>query len=124
MRIDTFRPDPQVPSNWYRVQATDYFSSGFDRGHMTPNADRDPENSRPINQATFLMTNMIPQAPDNNQGPWAVMENDLRSLLTTNEIYIISGGAGTGGIGSASGNVVNTIAGGKSAFRLIPGKPH
>ncbi len=113
MRVDTFRPDPEVPSDWYRVQATDYFGSGFDRGHMTPNADRDNENSRPINQATFLMSNMVPQAPDNNQGPWAVLENDLRSLLSTNEIYIISGGAGTGGIGSANGSVVNTIAGGK-----------
>lgn len=113
MRVDTFRPDPEVPSDWYRVQATDYFGSGFDRGHMAPNADRDNENSRPINQATFLMTNMVPQAPDNNQGPWAALENDLRSLLSTNEIYIISGGAGTGGIGSANGSVINTIAGDK-----------
>ncbi len=113
MRVDTFRPDPEVPSDWYRVQATDYFGSGFDRGHMTPNADRDNQNSRPINQATFLMSNMVPQAPDNNQGPWAKLENDLRLLLATNEIYIVSGGAGTGGIGSANGSVVNTIAGGK-----------
>ncbi len=112
VRIDTFRPDPQVPSTWYRVQATDYFGSGFDRGHMTPNADRDNENSRPINQATFLMTNMIPQAPDNNQGPWANMENHLRTMLTANELYIISGGAGTGGIGSVSASVINTVGNG------------
>ena len=38
---------------------------------MTPNADRDKETSIPINQATFLMSNMVAQAPDNNQGPWA-----------------------------------------------------
>src|SRR4028119_1639040 len=77
-RVDTFRPDPAVPSEWYRVLATDYQNSGFDRGHMVPNAARDPETSMPINQATFLMTNMIPQAPDNNQGPRAEMENYLR----------------------------------------------
>src|SRR5436190_1156013 len=66
-RVDTFRPDPQVPPDWYRVQSFDFSGSGFDRGHMTPNADRDKETSIPINQATFLMSNMVAQAPDNNQ---------------------------------------------------------
>lgn len=99
-RFDTFRPDPAVPPEWYRVQAFDFSGSGFDRGHMVPNADRDNEASRPINQATFLMTNMIPQAPDNNQGPWANFENYLRTLLPDNEIYVVAGGTGTGGTGS------------------------
>lgn len=95
-RVDSFRPDPAVPSNWYRVQATDYAGTGFDRGHMTPNADRDNENLTPINQETFLMSNMVPQAPDNNQGPWANMEGDLRKLFTDSagnkyELYVISG---------------------------------
>ena len=101
VRNDTFRPDPAVPPDWYRVQATDFFSTGFDRGHMTPNADRDKETSIPINQATFLMSNMVPQAPDNNQGPWAALENDLRNIyMPGNEIYIVSGPAGIGGTGS------------------------
>ena len=113
-RIDTFRPDPAVTPDWYRVQATDYFTTGFDRGHMTPNADRDNENRIPINQETYLMSNMVPQAPDNNQGPWANLENDLRSILTTggeNEIYIVSGPLGVGGSGS-NGGTTTTIAGG------------
>ncbi|MEA2570339.1 MAG: endonuclease mitochondrial [Acidobacteriota bacterium] len=110
-RIDTFRADPAVPSDWYRVLGSDFQSSGFDRGHMMPNADRDKETSVPINQATFLMSNMVPQAPDNNQGPWAAMENDLRALLPVNELYIVSGPNGTGGTGSAGG-VTNTIASG------------
>ena len=79
-RVDTFRPDPQVPPEWYRVQSFDFSGSGFDRGHMVPNADRDKETSIPINQATFLMTNMIAQAPGNNQGPWASFEGYLRTL--------------------------------------------
>jgi DNA/RNA endonuclease G (NUC1) len=99
-RVDTFRPDPGVPPEWYRVQAFDFSGSGFDRGHMTPNADRDKETSIPINQATFLMSNMVAQSPDNNQGPWAALENYLRTLLPANEIYIVSGGFGTGGTGS------------------------
>ena len=113
-RNDSFRPDPAVPPTWYRVLGSDYTNSGFDRGHMVPNADRDPETSLPINQATFLMTNIIPQSPDNNQGPWAAMENDLRAMIagTSNEMYIVAGGHGTGGTGSngfattvANGNV-------------------
>jgi len=110
-RVDTFRPDPAVPPDWYRVTHFDYQSTGFDRGHMTPNADRDKETSIPINQATFLMSNMIPQAPDNNQGPWASLENFLRSLLPSNELYIVAGGSGTGGTGS-NGGVTTTIANG------------
>ncbi len=113
-RLDTFRPDPAVPSDWYRVQAFDYFTTGFDRGHMTPNADRDNQNRVPINQETFLMSNMVPQAPDNNQGPWANLENYLRTLTDAgSEIYIVSGPAGVGGIGSNSpSSVTNTIADG------------
>ncbi len=77
-RVDTFRADPAVPADWFRVSEFDYVGSGFDRGHMVPNADRDKETSTPINQATFLMTNMIPQSPDNNQGPWANLEGYLQ----------------------------------------------
>ena len=110
-QVDTFRADPALPSDWYRVQSTDYFSTGFDRGHMTPNTDRDNESRIPINQETYLMTNMVPQAPDNNQGPWANMENDLRTLVgTQNEMYIVSGPLGVGGTGSNGS--ANTIANG------------
>jgi endonuclease G len=110
-RVDTFRPDPAISPDWFRVGHLDYSGSGFDRGHMVPNADRDKETSIPINQATFLMTNMLPQSPDNNQGPWAALENDLRTLLPANEVYIIAGGSGAGGVGSAG--AAATIAGGE-----------
>ena len=109
-RVDTFRPDPAVLPDWYRVQANDFSGSGFDRGHMTPNADRDKETSIPINQATFLMSNMVPQSPDNNQGPWGALENYLRTLLPANELYIVAGPTGTGGTGS--NGFATTIANG------------
>jgi DNA/RNA endonuclease G (NUC1) len=114
-RVDTFRPDPQVPPEWYRVQSFDFSGSGFDRGHMTPNADRDKETSIPINQATFLMSNMIAQAPGNNQGPWAAFEAYLRTLVEQpqqNEVYIVSGPFGVGGTGS-NGGTTSTLAGGQ-----------
>ncbi len=109
-RNDTFRADPAVSPDWYRVQSTDYFASGFDRGHMAPNADRDNPASIPLNQETFLMSNLVPQAPNNNQGPWADLENFLRTLLPANEVYIVAGPAGVGG--SGDNGPANTIANG------------
>lgn len=92
-RQDDFRADTTLPTGWYRVQATDYSGSGFDRGHMCPSADRTV--SITANSATFLMTNMIPQLPANNQGVWANLESYSRTLVSQgNELYIISGGQG------------------------------
>ena len=92
-RQDDFRADPTLPTGWYRVQATDYSGSGFDRGHMCPSADRTITVA--ANSATFLMTNMIPQLPANNQGVWANLESYSRTLVSQgNELYIISGGQG------------------------------
>jgi endonuclease G, mitochondrial len=92
-RSNNFRPDDTIPQGWYRVTPNDYTRSGYDKGHMTPSADR--TNSVEDNAATFLMTNIIPQAPDNNQGYWVDLENYGRKLAETGkELYIISGGYG------------------------------
>jgi endonuclease G len=112
-RQDDFRNDTTLPAGWYQVQGTDYSGSGFDRGHHCPSADRTLTVAD--NSSTFLMTNMLPQSPDNNQGPWANMENYLRTLVTSgNELYIIMGGSGSGGTGS-NGGTTFTIANGKVA---------
>jgi len=108
-RTDTFRPDPLLPVGWYKVQAFDFSSSGFDRGHMDPSADR--SSSEPVNEATFTMTNMVAQAPGNNQGPWENLESFLRTLLPADEIFIVSGPNGVGGTGS-NGGLTNTLANG------------
>lgn len=39
-RQNNFRPDPTLPEGWYRVRPSDYTGSGYDKGHMTPSADR------------------------------------------------------------------------------------
>lgn len=93
-RQNDFRPDDALPSGFRRVLPTEFRDSGFDRGHMTPSADRTA--SKRDNSATFLMTNMIPQAPDNNQGPWEKLESYCRELVVDQgkELYIISGGYG------------------------------
>jgi endonuclease G, mitochondrial len=95
-RQDDFRADTTLPAGWYRVGSTSYSGSGYDRGHMCPSADRTLTVAD--NSATFLMTNMIPQAPDNNQQTWASLESYSRTLANGgNELYIISGGYGFAG---------------------------
>ena len=112
-RQDDYRADTSLPAGWYQVLQTDYSGSGFDRGHYAPSADR--TSSIPDNSATFLMTNMMPQAPDNNQGPWEQLESYSRTLANAgNELYIIMGGAGIGGTGS-NGGVTMTVANGNVA---------
>ncbi len=89
-RQDDFRPDDSLPSDWYRVKPNDYTRSGYDRGHMVPSADR--RNSVEDNSSTFLMTNIIPQTPDNNRGAWRELEEYCRYLVKQGkELYIIAG---------------------------------
>lgn len=108
-RQDDFRPDPSLPAGWYQVTDSDYSGSGFNRGHLTPSGDR--TRSIPDNSATFFMTNMMPQAGDNNQGPWEELEAFARTVAGQgNELYIIGGSVGVGGIGE--NGPASTIAGG------------
>jgi endonuclease G, mitochondrial len=109
-RQDDFRADNTLPAGFYPVTTSDYTNSGFDRGHLCPSADRDID--IPTNSSTFLMTNIIPQAPNNNRNAWAELETYCRSLVSQgNECYIYAGTYGTGGTGSNGG--ANTIAAGK-----------
>ncbi len=95
-RQDDFRADTTLPAGWYQVGSTSYSGSGYDRGHMCPSGDR--TSSVANNSATFLMTNMIPQAPTNNQTTWANLESYCRTLASQgNELYIYSGGHGVSG---------------------------
>jgi endonuclease G, mitochondrial len=97
-RVGKFAPDEELPAGWDRIKPSDYTGSGFDRGHMTNSEDR--SRSPEDNIQTFLMTNIIPQSPDNNQGSWVQLENYCRQLVRSGkELFIISGGHGQGGIG-------------------------
>ncbi|SDC40513.1 DNA/RNA non-specific endonuclease [Williamwhitmania taraxaci] len=110
-RTDKFTGDLTLPTGWFVVGDGDYSGSGFDRGHLCPSGDR--TFSIPENESTFLMTNMMPQAPYNNQQPWRLLEDYCRTLASAgNELYIIAGPAGQGGIGS-NGGITNTLVGGK-----------
>ncbi|MEM1326621.1 MAG: DNA/RNA non-specific endonuclease [Bacteroidota bacterium] len=98
-RSDDFLVDFSLPDELTRISSQDYSGSGFDRGHNCPSADRTL--TRRDNEATFYMTNIIPQAPELNQEPWRLMEQYTRDLVRqrNNELYIIMGNYGEGGEG-------------------------
>lgn len=91
-----FKQDTSLPPGWYQVKVdeTPPWSAEtpvrYDRGHMCPSGDRSLDAAN--NQQVFLMTNILPQTPDNNQGPWTALEDYERGLAKTgNECYIIAG---------------------------------
>lgn len=89
-RQDDFRPDEALPEGWERVRHGDYTGSGYDRGHLTPSADR--TRSEADNSATFLMTNIVPQTPENNRGVWKELEEYARDLVEQGkELYVVAG---------------------------------
>jgi endonuclease G, mitochondrial len=95
-RSNDFRSDTTLPKGWYQVKSSDYNGSGYDRGHLTPSADRtkDPQ----TNSSTFLMTNILPQTADNNRDVWEGLESESRRLVNAGkELYIVAGGAGEKG---------------------------
>lgn len=109
-RSAQFTPDPLLPASFYHVTTRDYTGSGFDRGHLCPSDDRD--GSAIENAATFNLTNIVPQAPANNQGPWRELEEYARTLAERgNHLYIVAGPAGQGGEGTKG--PATTLAGGK-----------
>jgi endonuclease G len=96
-RKDNFIRDPQLTSAFNIVEGKDYKCSGFAQGHLCPSADR--ITTQADNDITFVMTNMIPQAPRNNSFVWLYFEAYLRKLVKqeNQEVYIIAGPAGVGG---------------------------
>ncbi|MCO6401768.1 MAG: DNA/RNA non-specific endonuclease [Verrucomicrobia bacterium] len=101
-RSSSFYVDSTLPSTFYRVKTGDYTGSGYDRGHMTPSLDRTDTDAN--NKLVFYMSNILPQTPDNNQGPWLRFEEYCQSLAQAgNELLLMSGGSGFSGAYIPSG---------------------
>lgn len=57
-----------------------YSGSGLDRGHLVPNA---AFGQHALRNATFRVTNIVPQTSDRNRNVWNQLEQDLRDMVTT-----------------------------------------
>ncbi|MFO0595875.1 MAG: DNA/RNA non-specific endonuclease [Myxococcaceae bacterium] len=89
-RATTFRTDPLLPTGTPQAKDSDYTSSGFDRGHLCPSADRTATDAD--NDATFFLTNVVPQTHASNAGPWLDLEDFERTLAGQGKhLWIIAG---------------------------------
>jgi DNA/RNA endonuclease G (NUC1) len=111
-RCDCFTYDPALPASFPHYTTADYTGAGdiagfgIDRGHLARSFDR--TSASLDNAFTFLFSNIVPQAADLNQGPWANMENFLGDLarFQNKEVYIIAGVAGNAGTVKNEGKIV------------------
>jgi DNA/RNA endonuclease G (NUC1) len=111
-RCDCFTFDPALPAEFSRYTTADYTGAGafhgygIDRGHLARSFDR--TSASLDNATTFYFSNIIPQAADLNQGPWAVMESYLGDLarFQDREVYVIAGVAGSKGTVKDEGKIV------------------
>lgn len=58
----------------------DYTNSGYDRGHMAPNADFNDTTENAL--MTFFIANIWPQTPSLNRVDWLKTENETRRLAS------------------------------------------
>lgn len=70
-RPSSFKTDYDTKA---RVTHKHYTRSGYDRGHMAPNEAVSESYGRQAQLDTFLMSNVVPQKPNLNQGPWRLFE--------------------------------------------------
>ena len=102
-RKNSFHPEPSLP-RLDRAELSDYARSGYDRGHMSPNANFA---TRSAQAQSFSLANMVPQVHANNAGVWAGIEGATRQLaISEGELYVVSGPAFIGDDIKQIGNVL------------------
>lgn len=91
-REDSFHEESRLP-NAARASLDDYSGSGYDRGHLAPNADMA---TRTQQYDSFSLANIAPQSPRNNRYVWRNIESATRYLTQQyGEVYTITGVAFT-----------------------------
>jgi endonuclease G, mitochondrial len=96
-RTNDFRADLRLPAD-ERSELSDY--KGFihiDRGHMAPHGDM---STRAAGSESFLLSNMVPQAANQNEGVWERIESGVRAATGAGnpsdagrDIYVATGPA-------------------------------
>lgn len=91
-RSRTWHQDPNIPATQTMAPA-DYNAAhatiGTDRGHQVPLASFSNTNHW---ATTNYLSNITPQASGLNQGPWAQLENAVRTLARRGQqVYVVTG---------------------------------
>jgi DNA/RNA endonuclease G (NUC1) len=111
-RCDCFTFDPAVEAGGFtRYTTADYTGAGtaagfgIDRGHLVRSFDRTA--GAQDNALTYYFSNIIPQASDNNQGPWSAFEIFLgdQARFADREVYIVAGASGAQGTVKGEGRI-------------------
>lgn len=88
-RSERFRPDTGL-SVTERAKLADCRGSGMSRGHLA--AADDFLRSREAEDATFLLSNMVPQLQGLNGGRWRVLESEVQNLARNHgSLWVITG---------------------------------
>lgn len=91
-REDSFHEESRLPQSM-RAKLSDYSGSGYDRGHLAPNADMA---NRSQQYDSFSLANIAPQSPRNNRYIWRNIESATRYLTQQyGEVYTVTGVAFT-----------------------------
>ncbi len=108
-RTDAFDYDPDCIDNSYEANIGNYAyypkngeTYSHSRGHQLPSADR--TKSVADNQTTFYATNMTPQLYSLNGVEWAALENDVRNMICSDTLYVVTGAHFDGSQGVAYDN--------------------
>lgn len=106
-RCNCFKSDKKV--NNKSASKSDYSSSGFDLGHLSPASDNNM--SMLANKQSFLMSNISPQLPSFNRGIWKTLEKwTSQQAISDSVIYIVTGPVFVNNLGTLGKNNV-TIPG-------------
>ncbi|CAD5123269.1 DgyrCDS11628 [Dimorphilus gyrociliatus] len=88
-KFSDFKPDPSI-ENLFMSENSDYWNSGWSRGHMAPAGDN--KHDQEAMDESFLLTNIVPQDLSNNAGFWNRLEMYCRKLVKNyDDVRIFSG---------------------------------
>jgi len=106
-RCNCFKTDKNILTK--SAKKSDYTSTGFDLGHLSPTADNNM--SKKANEESFKMSNISPQLPGFNRGIWKSLEVWTRQQAVIDSVvYVVTGPVFLNNLGSLGKNNV-TIPG-------------
>jgi len=81
-RKNQFATDQSLPQD-HRATPTDYAKSGYDIGHMDPDADNAFDDT--AMRESFILSNMAPQVPLLNRQGWEKLEDRVREWAVNSQ---------------------------------------